>query len=112
MLYDSSPWGQPGLPDEGLAIWSVRIDPVSKQLLEVASYDGSGTDSALFLIPPSGTPGEPIGSNGLWAREDGTATLRVALGWPHGNARQRSVGDHRQDGDDRPHRRRTCPPPA
>jgi hypothetical protein len=65
-----------GIPDEGLAIWSVRINPVSKRLLEIPSYDGSGTDAALFLIPRTGTPGEPTGSNGLWSRADGVATLR------------------------------------
>ena len=74
--YDGAPWGVTGLRDRGLAIWSVRIDPTTKRLLEVASYDGPGSDSALFLIPPAGTPGEPVGSNGLWSREDGTATLR------------------------------------
>jgi hypothetical protein len=65
-----------GLRDAGLAIWSVRIDSVTKELLEVSSYDGTGTDSTLFLIPPVGAPGEPVGSNGLWSPEDGTATLR------------------------------------
>jgi M6 family metalloprotease-like protein len=65
-----------GLPDAGLAIWSVRINPTTKKLLEIPSYDGDGKDSTLFLIPPAGTPGEPVGTNGLWSQANGTATLR------------------------------------
>ncbi len=110
--YDDSPWGQPGLPDEGLAIWSVRIDPLTKRLREVASYDGAGTDAALFLIPPAGTPGEPIGSNGLWSREDGTATLR----WLSDGAAATRVSVQSVAGDKSEMTVRigggTCPPPA
>ena len=37
LSYDGDPWGTGtiGLPDHGLAIWWVKIDPATKQLLKI-----------------------------------------------------------------------------
>lgn len=82
LTYDGDPWGTGtnGLPDDGLAVWWVKIDPKTKKLLEVESMDGLGKpdakDSTMMLLPRIGDPGEPLHNDGLWSYGEGTVYLR------------------------------------
>jgi hypothetical protein len=82
LTYDGDPWGtgMNGLPDDGLAVWWVKIDPDTKKLLEVESMDGLGglgaKDSTMMLLPRRGDPGEPLYNDGLWSYGEGTVDLR------------------------------------
>lgn len=76
--YDGDPWftGSFAVPDQGLGIWYVLKDG-SDRLVTVPPYDGpaTGSDEALYILPPSGTQGRPRFGNGLWSKGNGDASL-------------------------------------
>lgn len=56
--------GRRFLPDTGVAIWTVRKDANG---IPVAVPRGAGqTESAVYLLPPRGTRGQPVDGDGLW----------------------------------------------
>lgn len=74
--YDGDPFfARPGLalPDQGLGIWYVKTATNGVPLIVPNILGGVGNDRALYVIPPGGSPGNPVGGLGLWDPGDGAA---------------------------------------
>ena len=90
LTYDGDPWftGTRAMPDQGLALWIVKKDPVTNEIFGIDAYDrlgGDPEDPSMYLLPPPpGTPGKPSRMNGLWNAVDGEAEPMWLDGTPAG----------------------------